>query len=38
MERWRAVVPIIVALLIAVVASVLIYNYIKKLKSLDLTI
>ena len=30
MERWRAVVPIVLALVIAVVASVLIYKWMKK--------
>ena len=30
MERWRALIPIAVALIVAVVASVLIYNWMKK--------
>ena len=30
MGKWRAVVPIVLALVIAVVASVLIYNWMKK--------
>ena len=30
MERWRALIPITVALIVAVVASVLIYNWMKK--------
>jgi len=29
-EKWRAVVPIVLALVIAVVASVLIYKWMKK--------
>ena len=30
MERWRAVVPIVLALLVAVVASFLLYKWMKK--------
>jgi len=30
MERWRALIPVAIALVVAVVASALIYNWMKK--------